>query len=111
MKIAHSLYMQTLSMVLFYLVTLCIIVFICFNAQFGIGWEALLKSPFGDRVDTIADAISSNLQASDRKNWTDVLNNFDKLYGVQFYVFDVQGEQLAGKPLTLPKALADKVVE
>ncbi len=111
MKIAHSLYMQTLSMVLFYLVTLCIIVFICFNAQFGIGWEALLKSPFGDRVDTIADAISSNLQAADRKNWTDVLKNFDKLYGVKFYVFNVQGEQLAGPPLKLPKALADKVVE
>ncbi|MBS1955983.1 MAG: HAMP domain-containing histidine kinase [Cyanobacteria bacterium SZAS-4] len=111
MKIAHSLYMQTLSMVLFYLMTLCIIVFICFNAQFGIGWEALLKSPFGDRVDTIADAISSNLQAADRKNWTDVLKNFDKLYGVKFYVFSVQGEQLAGPALALPKALADKVLE
>jgi two-component system sensor histidine kinase CpxA len=103
--------MQTLGMVLFYLATLSAIVFICFNAQFGIGWEALLKSPFGDRVDTIADAISSNLQSSDQKNWTEILKNFEKLYNVDFYVFDITGRQLAGKSLTLPKSLADKVNE
>jgi two-component system, OmpR family, sensor histidine kinase CpxA len=110
-KISHSLYMQTLGMVLFYLLTLCAIVFIGFNAQFGIGWEALLKSPIGDRVDTIADAISSNLQASDQKNWTEILNNFEKLYNVQFYIFDMHGEQLAGKSLTLPAQLKERVIE
>jgi len=103
--------MQTLSMVLLYLIALNAIVFICFNAQFGIGWEAMLKSPAGDRIDTIADAISSQLQSSDKKHWTAVLQNFDKLYNAQFYVFNVHGEQLAGKPLTLPKALKDKVNE
>lgn len=111
MKPTHSLYMQTLGMVLFYLVTLNTIAFICFNAQFGIGWESLLKSPAGDRVDTIADAISSNLQGSDPKNWTGILSDFNKLYNVQFYVFDVRGEQLAGKPLTLPKQLKEKIIE
>jgi signal transduction histidine kinase len=103
--------MQTLGMVLLYLVTLSMIVFIFFNAQFGIGLEALLNSPFGDRVDTIADAISSNLQATERKNWSDVLKNFDKLYNVKFYVVDVHGNQLAGEPLNMPKALQDKVIE
>ncbi|MFN8552570.1 MAG: hypothetical protein U0103_13950 [Candidatus Obscuribacterales bacterium] len=68
----------------------------------------MLKSPAGDRIDTIADAISSQLQSSDKKHWTAVLQNFDKLYNAQFYVFNVHGEQLAGKPLTLPKALKDK---
>jgi two-component system sensor histidine kinase CpxA len=103
--------MQTLSMVLLYLFSLCAIVFIIFNAQFGIGLEALLNSPFGDRVDTIADAISSNLQSTERKNWSDVLKNFDKLYNVEFYIVDVHGDQLAGKPLDMPKALQDKVIE
>lgn len=103
--------MQTLSMVLLYLIALNVIVFICFNAQFGIGWEAMLKSPAGDRIDTIADAISSQLQSSDKKHWTEILRNFDKLYNAQFYVFNIHGEQLAGKALTLPKALKDKVIE
>lgn len=103
--------MQTLGMVLFYLVTLHTIAFICFNAQFGIGWESLLKSPAGDRVDTIADAISSNLQGAAPKNWTGILSDFNKLYNVQFYVFDVRGVQLAGEPLTLPKQLREKIIE
>ncbi|HEY9679141.1 MAG TPA: ATP-binding protein [Drouetiella sp.] len=111
MRIAHSLYMQTLGMVLLYLVTLCAILFIGFNAQFGIGWEALLKSPFGDRVDTIADAISSNMRTSDQSTWNDTLKSFDKIYNAEFYVFDVHGTELAGKPLKMPKPLEDRVVE
>lgn len=111
MKAAHSLYMQTLGMVLLYLMTLSIIVFIGFNAQFGIGWEALLKSPFGDRVDTIADAISSNLQSTDQSHWSSVLENFDKLYAAEFFVVDIHGNQLAGKPLVMPQQLREKVVE
>ncbi len=109
MKFSFPLYVQILSLLFLYLGVLALINFICFNAQFGIGWEALLKSPVGDRVDAVADAINAELSASSAKKWNDVLNHFRQTYHANFYVFDIGGQQLAGEPITLPQTVSDRV--
>lgn len=108
MKVGFPLYLQTLGMLFLYLVVVVTIFFVSFNAQFGIGWEALLKSPIGDRVDTIADAISSRLKASNPKGWDDVLKNFGDIYHVKFFLFDAFGTQLAGEQISLPLAVRNR---
>jgi two-component system sensor histidine kinase CpxA len=105
-KIKYPLYIQTLGMLFAYLSAILIMLFVSFDAKFGFGWEALLKSPAGDRAEAISDAISLHLGACPQKEWTRVLNDFGKRYGVDFYLFDIFGRQLAGSTVTLPAPLS-----
>jgi two-component system sensor histidine kinase CpxA len=109
MKVKFPLYLQTVGMLFLYLATLSAIGFICFNAQFGIGYDALFNSPVGDRFDTIADAISSQLQASPREKWNDILKRFNNLYGANFIVIDFEGKQMAGVEEELPEVLVARL--
>jgi two-component system sensor histidine kinase CpxA len=109
MNVRFPLYLQTLSMLLLYLATLLIITFVCFNAQFGIGWEAALRSPLGERFETLAGAISSQLHSSNPANWPEILKTFEDIYHVKFYVFDIGGNELAGETISLPASLSSRI--
>lgn len=110
MKWASSLYVETLALLALYLTALIAIVFIVFNTQFGAGWEALMRSPLGDRVDHIADAVNNQLRSSPEKDWPSVLNLFGNLYHVKFTVFNMEGEQIAGDKIELPSEVRKNFV-
>ena len=109
MKIRFPLYLQTISMLLFYLASLLLLVALCFNAEFGVGWDALIRSPVGDRIDTIADAIVSRLSTAPTKNWNQILANFDSIYHIQFSLFDIFDRQIGGQHISLPSALTRRM--
>jgi two-component system sensor histidine kinase CpxA len=102
MKVRYPLYLQTLAMLMLYLGTLLGITLLCFNAQFGIGWETALKGPLGERFESIAGGISSQLHSSRPKRWPEILQSFEDIYHVKFYIFDRDGNELAGKSVELP---------
>lgn len=108
MKLAHSLYVETLALLVLYLSALIAVVFIVFNTQFGAGWYALMQSPLGDKVDTVADAVSNQLRSSPEKKWDEVLDLFGGLYHVKFSVFDLDGRQVAGDKIDLPESVLDQ---
>lgn len=108
MKLAHSLYVETLGLLVLYLSALIAVVFIVFNTQFGAGWDALMQSPLGDKVDTVADAVSNQLRSSPEKKWDEVLDLFGGLYHVKFSVFDIEGRQVAGDKVDLPESVLDQ---
>lgn len=110
MKWASSLYVETLALLALYLTALIAVVFIVFNTQFGAGWEALMRSPLGDRVDNIADAVNNQLRSSPEKDWPSVLNLFGNLYHVKFTVFNMEGEQIAGDKIELPSEVQKNFV-
>jgi two-component system, OmpR family, sensor histidine kinase CpxA len=109
MKLRFSLYLQTLAMLFLYLGTLLTVTFFLFNAQFGLGWEAALKSPLGERFETIAGAVSSQLHASKPASWNEILKSFGDIYHAQFYVFDFRRAQLAGEKIDIPNAVIDRL--
>ena len=92
-----------------YIAMLVALPLIGFNAQFGIGWEALLQSPAGSHVDSVADAINEQLGTSPSTSWDSILKNFGGIYQVKYYLFDSNGEELGGKPIKLPAVLAQKL--
>ncbi|HNB22830.1 MAG TPA: HAMP domain-containing sensor histidine kinase [Candidatus Melainabacteria bacterium] len=108
MKLAQSLYVETLALLVLYLSALIAVVFIVFNTQFGAGWDALMQSPLGDKVDTVADAVSNQLRSSPEKKWDEVLDLFGGLYHVKFSVFDLEGRQVAGEKIDLPVSVLDQ---
>jgi two-component system sensor histidine kinase CpxA len=110
LRIRNSLYLQIFAALFLYLSSLAILGFIAFNAQFGIGWEALFNSFAGDRVETIAEGIGNQLRTSDQTNWNQILKNFQHIYGSQFYIFGLDGEQIAGEKVTVPSALKSRII-
>jgi len=109
MKVRFPLYLQTFAMLVLYLATMVVIIFCCFNARFGVGWEAALQSPLGEKFETIAGAVSSQLHASAAAHWPAVLKSFEERYHVKFYVFDISGKEIAGEAITLPPSVAARI--
>lgn len=102
MRVRFPLYAQTLCMLCIYLAALSGIAFAALGLQGALGWEAVVKSPLGERIDTIADAASSQLRAAPKKSWNMILSSFSNQYGADFQVFDPGGQLIAGKEGILP---------
>jgi two-component system sensor histidine kinase CpxA len=111
MKPASSLYVQIFSQLFVFLMALVAIGFIAFNAHFGIGWEALLNSPLGDRVEAIVGSLDTQLWSTSSTHWNEILQNAGNLYGAKFYVFDFTGAQIAGDAIALPQVVKARFVE
>ena len=107
MKIRFPLYAQMLLFLLLHLVIIGTVFFVFFNTQFGTGWEALIRSPAGDRVEEIAWLLEHQMEHETATEKENTLQRFGKIYGVTFYIFDGMGRQLGGPKITLPsKVLA-----
>ena len=98
MKIRFPLYAQTFTFLILHLLLLLGVFLIFFNRQFGPGWDALLHSPLGDRVESIAWDIGRQIRGRPVEEWNEVLDDSAKIYNVKFYIFDAQGKELAGAP-------------
>ena len=105
----QSLALKFLYLLIAYITLLVVFPLLSFNAKFGIGWDALLQSPAGSHVDSVADAINEQLRTSPSASWNGILKNFGGIYQVKYYLFDGNGEQLTGDPINLPPTLAQKI--
>ncbi len=110
MKVRFPLYAQTITFLLIHLILLVMLFLALFNTKFGPGWDAVLSSPIGDRVEAIGWVIQKQLEVNKQDEWNTVLDEFGKFYGVDFYLFDFSGKQLAGQAMTLPESLSKEVV-
>lgn len=109
MRVRFPIYAQTLSFLLLHFTILFVLFVILFNNQFGPGWNAIMHSPLGDKVDAVAWDIHRQLSAHTRDEWNAVLEESGKLYGVKFYLFDNKCEELAGEPIKLPDTVAERI--
>ncbi len=109
MKIRFPLYGQFLAILVVNLLVLFLLPFIFFSTRSGLGWEALVYSPVGERVEAIAWLIRRQAQAAPESDWDKILAEFGKFYGVKFYIFDAQGKQVAGQRVVLPNAVLLKL--
>jgi two-component system, OmpR family, sensor histidine kinase CpxA len=109
MKLRFPLYIQTLGWLGLYLAALLLVVLVAFDSQFGIGWEALLKSPVGDRVDAIADSVYGALVSSSPSNWNQILKQFGDIYHVKYSLYDLSGQPLTDDAVVLPKTVKDRI--
>jgi two-component system, OmpR family, sensor histidine kinase CpxA len=110
MNVKYPLYLQTLMFLFLHMFVLLMLFLLFFNTQFGMGWGAIVNSPLGERVDSIAALIHEQTPAASAERWNEVLRQFGKLYGVRFYIFDRHGRQVAGEPIVLPDQVREFVI-
>lgn len=78
----RTLALRFLVQLIIYALLVVLLPVVFFNARFGLGWEALLRSPAGERVDAVAEAVVSQMTGADFEN------------GRPFW-FDLPGEVLS----------------
>ncbi len=102
MKMRFPLLLQIVAVFLANLALLFVINLFFFSAQFHLGWESLLYGPIGEKVQSIAFQAGRQFQVLPVSQWKHILEEYEHIYGVKFYLFDRQGKQLAGDEIKVP---------
>jgi two-component system, OmpR family, sensor histidine kinase CpxA len=68
----------------------------------GLGWDALVAGPSGDRMQSLANIIAGEVSAAPSGARTAVLKRFGEAYNAEFYLFTTDETQIAGGAVELP---------
>jgi len=90
-----------------------VLLFAIFLLIFGLNIRFERGSPFyggaSNRMETVSRLIESATDETTREDRDNTLQRFSDAYKVDFYLFDYKGNQLGGKPVTLPDAVYQNV--
>jgi two-component system sensor histidine kinase CpxA len=73
------------------------------------GVDTLLAGQAGERLRAIGQIILEELHERPRSEWNGILARFGTAHRAEFFLFDNDGPQLAGAPVTLPSEVASRV--
>jgi len=108
MRVRFPLYAQIVSVLLLNLLVLVGIFLVFFESGFAPGLDALIRGPVGDQIQAVGWAINRHVASIPRSGWNQVLNDYGKTYGAKFYVFGIDGDQVAGDSIKLPEEIRQK---
>ena len=109
MKLRFPLYAKILLWFFLNLVFLGLVFYIFVRAQFGLGLDSLLLGQAGNRIQVMTDVITRELAKTPRNDWNDLLKQFSAIYQVNLVVFENNGTQVAGEPVSLPLDVTAKL--
>jgi len=91
-------------------VFLLVLVFAVFvRIQYRLDLGSLLLSPGRDRILAVSRLIALQLPNTERKDWDRLLAGYTSTTHASARLFNAQGTQLAGPPVTLPQAVLAEV--
>jgi two-component system sensor histidine kinase CpxA len=76
----------------------------------GLGLDALVGGPAGNRLQTLADIIASETGSASAGTRDAVLARFSRAYGASLYLFQNNGRELAGPPVALPATVRSQLL-
>src|SRR4051795_11650365 len=97
------LYAKILLWFLLNLLILAVLIVALASEHLGSGTEWLALTGAAERVRLIGDLIGGQLERQPRSEWNRLLQRFNANFGLQFLVFRIDGEQLAGETTRLPR--------
>ncbi len=106
MKVTYPLSLKVSLWLLLNLLLLAIAGVSFYWAQFGRGWDSLGTGALGDRLLAAGDNIMSDVHSVTPAERDTLLAAHGERFGVDLYLFLIDGRQIAGNPVTLPPRLA-----
>ena len=97
-----SLFTKIIFWVFLNLVLLSAILFFIFNLDFRFSPRSPFFSESANRINTASRLISTELSKSTRAERDAVLAKYSEAYAVEFYAFDREGRQIAGREEQFP---------
>lgn len=112
MRIRFPLYAKILLWFFLNLIVVCAGFYIFFHTQVKLGLNSLMMGRAGDRIQAVSEVITAELNKfPGRASANEILKRFSSSYGVQFYLFQTDGGQIAGEPVELPRSVENVLGE
>ena len=77
--------------------------------QGGLGWDALVAGPSGDRMQSLANVIAGEVSVAPSGARTAVLKRFGAAYNAEFFLFTIDETQVAGSTVELPAEVRSRM--
>lgn len=111
MRRGLPIYGKVLSWLVVNVLVLVLLVVGFLRLQFHLSLDWMLVGHAGERISMIGDQLTDELAALPEKDWPQVLKRYEMRHGVDFALFDRNGLQVMGAPLTVPIDLAPKLTD
>lgn len=111
MKLRLPLYIQIAFLVALNIAFLLLLRLFVLHGPVNLGWDSLFYTPVCDRLQGLSFGMHHQLKISPRESWDASLTESGKYYGVNLYIFDSKGFQIAGKKVALPAQVIAKLKE
>ena len=85
------------------------IVVVAIRQQLSEELDTVLGRQVSERLTTISRQIRTDVEDSQKSSWDEALDQFSREHHVAFYLFNVEGEQLAGNPIDLPIRVQERL--
>src|SRR3954462_8630254 len=97
MKVTYPLSLKVSVWLLLNLLLLAALGLGFFALHGGLGWDALVAGPSGERAQATANIISGETAAAASDSRNAVLARFGSAFGADFYLFRPDGVQVGGE--------------
>ncbi|HVU35824.1 MAG TPA: HAMP domain-containing sensor histidine kinase [Opitutaceae bacterium] len=111
MKVSFPLSLKVTLWLLLNLLLLGVAATAFLIAQGGLSWDSLVAGPAGERLHALATVVSGEVAAADPAARNDVLDRFGAAYHANFVIVRNHGAELAGKPVTFPPEVRQRIDE
>jgi two-component system sensor histidine kinase CpxA len=105
MKTGASLTVKILLLAFLNVVLLGLVFLLFARVQLRVDLSSFLLTPARDRMLSVSRLIGLQLPDTPRKDWGDLLRQYSVTYPAKFFLFDDDGNQLAGDTVSLPPNL------
>lgn len=102
MKVSYPLSLKVSLWLMLNLLLLAVLGIGLLVVRGGIGWNALVAGPSGDRMQSLSNIIAGEVSAAAPEGRTEVLTRFGAEYNAEFFLFTLNETQVAGTPVELP---------
>jgi two-component system sensor histidine kinase CpxA len=107
--VRFSLFSKIILWFFLNLLLLGAILFLIFNFNFRPDPRARFFGTSANRIEAVSRLIVSETDEKSREERDEILQRYSEAYNVEFYLFDFQGNQLGGKPVTLPAEVYNEI--
>jgi two-component system, OmpR family, sensor histidine kinase CpxA len=78
--------------------------------SFSFQFDATFFDGLTNKMDTVARLIREEVNGKTRAEQDEILKRYTEAYGVELFLFDNQGRQLAGREITLPMDVTNELL-
>jgi two-component system, OmpR family, sensor histidine kinase CpxA len=81
------------------------------RVQFRLGLDWMLAGATGDRIEKVANTLTSELDRQPQSAWPAILRRYSGERSIEFTLFSSDGSQLLGVPVEVPREVRIKLVD
>ena len=104
-----SLSLKILLLAFLNLLLLALVFFVFARLQFSFELSSFFLGQVRERVVSVSRQLALQLPETKRQDWNKLLAEYSSRYPADLYLFDSNGQQLSGQPVTLPQRISQEL--